>query len=92
VLGERGSDGLMRAPLPDANPLTLRPPNSGEVAPGEHPRPWEYDVTHNRYYDPRPGHMHWHSGEPPADTTQLGQAPVVVVTTPVAAAPGRPKK
>jgi hypothetical protein len=80
VLGETGPGGIVRAPIPDPNELTVRPPNSGELAPGEHPRPWEYDVAHNRYYDPRPGHMHWHSGQPPADTTRPFQAPVVVVS------------
>jgi hypothetical protein len=80
VLGETTPGGLVRAPIPDPNELTVRPPNSGELAPGEHPRPWEYDVAHNRYYDPRPGHMHWHSGQPPADTTRQFQAPVVVVS------------
>ena len=79
VLGETGGGGVVRAPIPDVGTITIRPPNSGEVAPGEHPRPWEYDVVHNRYYDPRPGHMHWHSGQPPADTTGNAVAPVVVV-------------
>lgn len=29
--------------------------------------PWEYDEETNSYYDPRPGHEHWHPGEPPPE-------------------------
>ena len=75
-------NGAAGPPLRDPNALTLRPPNSGELAPGEHPKPWEYDIAHDRYYDPRPGHMHWHSGAPPADPNAPPAAPQIIVRTP----------
>ncbi len=60
-----------RPPIPQSNAGAVIPiGNSGALAPGEHPTPWEYDVAKNRHYDPRPGHQHWHNGPPPADTTQ----------------------
>ncbi|MEP7028606.1 MAG: SEC-C metal-binding domain-containing protein [Candidatus Eisenbacteria bacterium] len=74
-------NGVAGPPLRDPDALTLRPPNSGAVAPGENPKPWEYDIARNRYYDPRPGHMHWHSGAPPADPNAPVPAPQVIVTT-----------
>jgi hypothetical protein len=82
AIGVVNPNGVAGPPLRDPNALTLKPPNSGELAPGEHPAPWEYDVARNRYYDPRPGHMHWHSGAPPADPNAPIPAPQVIVTTP----------
>ncbi len=75
-------NGVAGPPLRDPDALTFKPPNSGDVAPGEHPKPWEYDIARNRYYDPRPGHMHWHMGAPPADPDAPVAAPQVIVTTP----------
>ncbi len=66
-----------RAPIPTTTVGTTIPiGNSGALAPGEHPEPWQYDVAKNRHYDPRVGHQHWHSGPPPADTANA------VVTAP----------
>ena len=31
------------------------------------PRPYQYDPVNNQYWDPRPGHVHWHPGQPPAN-------------------------
>jgi hypothetical protein len=80
AFGVRTPLGTTSAPVPDPNALSLKPPNSGELAPGEHPAPWEYDVALNRHYDPRPGHMHWHTGPPPADPTALSALPQVTTT------------
>ena len=82
AIGVVNPNGVAGPPLRDPNSLTLTPPNSGAVAPGEHPKDWEYDIAHNRYYDPRPGHMHWHSGAPPANPDAPMPVPQVVVTTP----------
>ncbi len=59
-----------------STPTTLNPaiPN---------PAPWQYDQVTNQHWDPTPGHVHWHSGLPPANpgaaspgTTNLGAAGV----------------
>jgi hypothetical protein len=81
-IGVVNPNGVAGPPLRDPAALTLRPPNSGELLPGEHPKDWEYDVARNRYYDPRPGHMHWHSGPPPVDPNAPAAQPQVLVTTP----------
>jgi hypothetical protein len=75
-------NGVAGPPIRDPSALTLKPPNSGDVLPGEHPKDWEYDVAKNRYYDPRPGHMHWHTGPPPADPNAPVAAPQITVRTP----------
>src|SRR5690349_2613598 len=75
-------NGVAGPPISDPSDLRLRPPNSGALAPGEHPKDWEYDVAKNRYYDPREGHKHWHSGPPPVDPNAPQQAPQIIVTTP----------
>ncbi len=31
------------------------------------PTPWQYDPATNKHWDPRPGHVHWHSGPAPAE-------------------------
>ena len=82
AIGVVNPNGVAGPPLRDPNALTFKPSNSGELAPGEHPTPWEYDVARNRHYDPRPGHMHWHSGAPPANPNAPIPAPQVIVTTP----------
>lgn len=69
-----------RSPTPAQQGGLAALPNKGALAPGENPKPWEYDVANNRYYDPRPGHQHWHTGAPPADPN--APAPTVTVTTP----------
>jgi hypothetical protein len=81
-IGVVNPNGVAGPPLRDPDALTLKPPNSGELAPGEHPKDWEYDVARNRYYDPREGHKHWHSGPPPADPNAPAPVPNIVVTTP----------
>jgi hypothetical protein len=63
-----------QAPLP-ASPggsIPMGQSSSQALQPGENPTPWQYDVARNRHYDPRPGHMHWHNGAPPADTSNIG--------------------
>ncbi len=44
----------------------ITPVGSTQLSPGENPRAWEYDKGKNQYYDPTPGHQHWHSGPAPA--------------------------
>ena len=68
-----------QAPIPMSPAGSITPPraSSGALAPGEHPTPWEFDVARNRYYDPRPGHEHWHTGPPPADTSKVVSSPTV---------------
>jgi len=75
-------NGVAGPPLRDPAALQLTPPNSGALAPGEHPKDWEYDVARNRHYDPREGHKHWHSGPPPVDPNAPMTTPNIVVTTP----------
>ncbi len=31
------------------------------------PRAYQYDPVNDKYWDPRPGHVHWHPGQPPAN-------------------------
>ncbi len=81
-IGVVNPNGVAGPPLRDPAALRLTPPNSGNLLPGEHPKDYEFDVARNRYYDPRPGHMHWHTGPPPADPNAPVAAPNVVVTTP----------
>jgi hypothetical protein len=82
AIGVVQPNGVAGPPLRDPAALQLTPPNSGALAPGEHPKDWEYDVAHNRHYDPREGHKHWHTGPPPVDPNAPTPAPTVVVTTP----------
>jgi hypothetical protein len=64
-----GYDG--RSPTPAQQGTTVQVGgNNGALAPGENPKPWEYDVAKNRHYDPTPGHQHWHTGPPPADPSK----------------------
>ncbi len=82
AIGVVNPNGVAGPPLRDPNALTLTPPNTGALAPGEHPKDWEYDVARNRYYDPREGHKHWHMGPPPVDPNAPQQMPNIIVTTP----------
>ena len=82
AIGVVNPNGVAGPPLRDPGALTLTPPNSGALAPGEHPKDWEYDVAKNRYYDPREGHKHWHSGPPPVDPNAPQPMPNIIVTTP----------
>jgi hypothetical protein len=82
AIGVVNPNGVAGPPLRDPAALQLTPPNSGALAPGEHPKDWEYDVARNRYYDPREGHKHWHTGPPPADPNAPTPMPNIVVTTP----------
>jgi hypothetical protein len=81
-IGVVNPNGVAGPPLRDPSALTLTPPNSGALAPGEHPKDYEYDVARNRYYDPREGHKHWHTGPPPVDPNAPMAQPKIVVTTP----------
>src|SRR5262245_54386605 len=38
---------------------------STPLAPGENPKPYEYDPKRDMYF--HPGHNHWHQGKPPAN-------------------------
>lgn len=81
-----GAAGTAPIPIPTSGaggqPM---PQTSGSqpVAPGENPTPWQYDVARNRYYDPTPGHQHWHNGPPPANpgATPSQSVPQVTATT-----------
>lgn len=33
----------------------------------QEPQPYVYDAENDRYWDPSPGHNHWHDGRPPAN-------------------------
>ena len=48
------------------------PPNPGNTRrlPDRVGEPWEYDARFDAYWDPRPGHEHWHEGRPPAPDEQ----------------------
>jgi hypothetical protein len=45
------------------------------------PRAYQYDPVNNQYWDPRPGHVHWHPGQPPANvatgTPALGGTTII---------------
>lgn len=47
---------------PDPSNTRRQPDRVGE--------PWEYDARFDMYWDPRPGHEHWHEGRPPAPDEQ----------------------
>ena len=32
------------------------------------PTPWQYDPATNKHWDPRPGHVHWHTGPAPPES------------------------
>ena len=44
---------------------TPRDPAATRRLPDRPGQPWEYDERLDAYYDPRPGHEHWHEGRPP---------------------------
>ncbi|MCH8823870.1 MAG: hypothetical protein IH984_10220 [Planctomycetes bacterium] len=49
-----------------SQPLAVQPDLGNIKAPDiPNPQPWQYDPITNRYWDPTPGHVHWHSGQPP---------------------------
>ena len=54
-----GADGSM--PM-DASQLQVDP-----IGPDRQGSPWEYDAGTDAHWDPRPGHEHWHRGQPPAE-------------------------
>jgi hypothetical protein len=47
---------------------------------------WEYDAATNCYFDPSPGHRHWHSGRPP-DEAERAQRMAQPAATPIPAQP-----
>jgi hypothetical protein len=66
-----------RSPTPAQQGDAYTVPSNNDLAPGETPAPWEYDVAQNRHYDPRPGHGHWHPGPPPKDPNDPGAGAVM---------------
>jgi hypothetical protein len=87
VSGTQAPFGGVVPGLNTQSPLTasgnIPPGSTNELAPGENPTPWQYDVAKDRHYDPRPGHNHWHPGTPPSDTSAAagGVMPTPTVTT-----------
>lgn len=70
LLAAGGIVGLSVA-VPDRDAAPVVQPVAATSTPnasgGGTPRPFQYDPVNNRHWDPRPGHMHWHSGPPPAN-------------------------
>jgi hypothetical protein len=66
-----GASGPMTITGKDGTPIQIATP----LGPNEHPAPWEYDAANNRYFDPSPGHNHWHPGKPPANAGRTTPAP-----------------
>ena len=73
-----GGNGHWHKGQPSANAGTLTPGfnpativSSGSLSSGTpnivNPTPWQYDPATNKHWDPRPGHVHWHTGLPPAE-------------------------
>ncbi len=61
-------------PNPAFSPTTR--PSSG-VPDIADPQPWEYDPVTNKFWNPLPGHLHWHAGQPPPpDQRQAAGQPV----------------
>ena len=94
------------APESTARPIpasrTVRPVSA--AVPGIAPRPaptrsgapWEYDAAANHHWDPRPGHEHWHQGQPPPEDQRNVSTPTLtpVTTSPLQVTPsdGRPER
>ena len=65
TLGEDGQpipmgDGM---PIPMGDAMPIQTPNG----PDRTGTPWEYDAGTDTHWDPRPGHEHWHRGQPPPE-------------------------
>jgi hypothetical protein len=58
------------APVKITGTSTVQVAPSTALAPGENPKPYEYDAVKNRYFDP--AHNHWHDGKPPANAGATG--------------------
>jgi hypothetical protein len=77
-----GAGANAMAPTTQQQGTTVQMPSPGvALAPGENPKPWEYDVARNRHYDPSPGHQHWHQGPPPANPDQMNVTPQVTTSS-----------
>jgi len=53
-------------PMPQAPSQAFKPGLQTEGLPKD-PKPWQYDPATNQHFDPRPGHGHWHQGQPPPE-------------------------
>jgi len=95
------------APESTARPIpasqTVRPIAASvpAVAPAPAPtrsgQPWEYNAATNHHWDPRPGHQHWHQGQPPPEdqrsaTTTPTLTPVTSTPLQVTPSDGRPER
>lgn len=61
-----GGTGVSASTVTTTTTSTPVPANfRADLAPGEHPGPWEFDAKNNRHYNPLPEHKHWHPGPPP---------------------------
>ena len=57
-----------RTSVPAAVPAFAPTASTSTVNPGiPNPQPWQYDPVTDQHWVPTPGHVHWHSGRPPAN-------------------------
>ncbi len=69
---DKGSSGAVATTQPFFNPTPT------DLIPGiPNPSPWQYDPVTNKHWNPLPGHLHWHTGQPPPpDQRQAAGQPV----------------
>ncbi len=82
ILMVAGGIVALSVAVPDKTAVpVVATPGFGQVIPSLannsgilNPRDYQYDPVTDRYWDPRPGHVHWHAGLPTANagTTTLG--------------------
>ncbi len=61
------------APVKITGTSSVQVAPSTPLAPGETPKPYEYDAVKNQYFDP--AHNHWHPGKPPANAGGAATTP-----------------
>ena len=61
---QRGATAGAPTITPVTTPIQVNP---SDGRPDREGGPWEYDLESGFHWDPRPGHEHWHRGEPPAE-------------------------
>lgn len=83
----QGSPESTARPIPASQTRLPQPSSSATaspVVPTQKPtytgQPWEYDVATNHHWDPRPGHQHWHQGQPPPEDQRSNTAGAPTIT------------
>jgi hypothetical protein len=99
IFGQGSPQETTARPIPASQ--TLRPATSAPSPVSVTPKPtrtgtpWEYDAATNHHWDPRPGHEHWHQGQPPPeDQRAAGSSPITSTVSPIQVNPsaGKPER